>query len=180
LQGVHPPPEVAEDYQAVIGSIQDKQANILFAQSQRNQLLSAFAGSVDQVNELYDLVTELQVAKDSGNAAQSEKLSAELENGLDNAKGDIFKILGEAEIAAFEKVLLSEAKGKRFKDQVLAYEASPDIYKRQLRLTMLEEALAGIRKYIVVAEDEDTQVYMIDLQEKLAPDLYDLNLDAIQ
>ncbi len=180
LQGVHPPPEVAEDYQAVIGSIQNKQAAILSAQAQRNNMLAALAGSVGQANELYDLVIELQKAKDAGDTALSEKLSAELKDAFDNAKGDIFKTLREADIAAFEKVLLAEAQGKRFKDQVLAYKASPDIYKRQLRLAMLEEALANIRKYIVIAEDEDAQVYIIDLQEKLAPDLYDLNLDAIQ
>lgn len=180
LQGVHPPPEVAEDYQAVIGSIQNKQADILYAQAGRNQILAALAGSVAQANELYDMVIELQRAKDAGNTALSEKLSAELKDAFGDARGDIFKTLREADIAVFEKVVLAQAEGKRFKDQVLAYKASPDIYKRQLRLAMLEEALANVRKYVIIAEDEDAQVYMIDLQEKLVSDLYDLNLDAIE
>ncbi|MHC4412022.1 MAG: hypothetical protein ACYSW6_03445 [Planctomycetota bacterium] len=45
---------------------------------------------------------------------------------------------------------------------------------RQQRLSVLEEALDKIRKYVVVADMNDTQVFIIDLKEKLTPDLYDL------
>ena len=40
---------------------------------------------------------------------------------------------------------------------------------------MLEEALDGVRKFVIVADQNDTQVTVIDLQEKLAPSLYDLS-----
>ena len=41
---------------------------------------------------------------------------------------------------------------------------------------MLEEALQKTRKFVVVAEKDDAQVYIVDLQEKLATSLYDLDL----
>jgi membrane protease subunit HflK len=62
---------------------------------------------------------------------------------------------------------------------VVAYRASPRIYKRLQRLEMLEEALKDVRKYVVVADDDDRQVYIVDLKEKLEPSLYDLNLNEL-
>jgi hypothetical protein len=38
----------------------------------------------------------------------------------------------------------------------------------------LEEGLANIRKYVVVADTNDSQVYIVDLQEKLTPSLYEM------
>ena len=37
-----------------------------------------------------------------------------------------------------------------------------------------EDALEKIRKYVVVADTNDTQVFVVDLQEKLMPSLYEL------
>jgi hypothetical protein len=39
---------------------------------------------------------------------------------------------------------------------------------------MLEEALKNIRKYVVVADPNDKQIIIIDLQGKLTPSLYDI------
>jgi hypothetical protein len=38
---------------------------------------------------------------------------------------------------------------------------------------MLEETLGKIRKYVIIS-DGDSEVTIIDLQEKLTPSLYDL------
>jgi regulator of protease activity HflC (stomatin/prohibitin superfamily) len=179
LQGVHPPPEVAADYQQVVGTIQLKQADILNAQAESNKILAGLAGSIAQANMLYELAGKIQEAKDSGDMQRASLLESELDAEFAEAKGDIFKTLREADSSAFEKVILAEATGKRFNNQLLAYQASPEIYKKQLRLAMLEEAFANIRKYVVIAESDDLQVYTIDLQEKLSPGLYDLNLDAM-
>jgi len=58
--------------------------------------------------------------------------------------------------------------------QVKAYRAAPDIYMQEQRLTTLEEALKGIRKYVVAADVNDTQVTIVDLQQQLTPDLLDI------
>jgi hypothetical protein len=41
---------------------------------------------------------------------------------------------------------------------------------------MLEEALQKIRKYVVVADQNDSQVTVVDLQEKLSPNLYEMGV----
>ena len=173
MQGIHPPQEVAPDYQAVIGAVQRKQAVILIAMAQRNNTLATLAGSVARANELYELAEKLEPGRltEGENVAQ---LEAELDKAFASAKGEVFAALAEAKSYAFEKEALAEATGKRFQDQLTAYHGSESIYKQELRLAMLEVALEKTRKYIVASDANDRRVIEIDLQEKLTPSLYDL------
>ena len=174
LQGIHPPPEVAADYQAVVGAVQRKQALIFEAQAERNKSLSALVGSVEAADKLYGLAAKYEQAEDVNNPENIEKLGNELDTALEQAKGDIYRTIKESQSYAFEKRTLAEAAGERFASQLKAYRAAKGIYKRQLRLTVLEEALKNIRKYVVVADQNDTQVFIIDVQEKLTPSIYDI------
>jgi len=176
LQGVHPPLEVAKDYQRVIGSMQQKQTSILKALAERNKILTLLSGSVAEANRLYELVDKYQRTKQQAKGQGADNLTEQLNNAFAQAKGDIFKILSEAGSYAFERATITEATGLRFNNQVLAYRASPKIYMQQQRLAMLEESLEKVRKYVVVAEKNDAQIYIIDLQEKLTPGLYDMEI----
>jgi len=174
LQGLHPPPEVAADYQAVVGAVQKEQALILQAQAERDRSLSALVGSVEAADELYSFAAKYQQAEDTNKPEDVEKLGNELDTALENAKGDIFKTISESRSYAFEKETLAKATGERFASQLKAYRAAEDIYKRILRLNVLEEALENIRIYVVVADPNDKQIIIIDIQEKLTPSLYDI------
>ena len=174
LQGIHPPPEVATDYQEVVGAVQRKQALIFEAQAQRNKTLSALVGSVEAADKLYGLAAKYEQAEDVNNPENIEKLGNELDKALEQAKGNIYRTLKESQSYAFEKETLAKAAGERFSDQLTAYRAAEEIYKCMLRLTVLEETLQNIRKYVVVADQNDTQVFIIDVQEKLTPSLYDI------
>jgi membrane protease subunit HflK len=173
LQGIHPPPEVAVDYQKVIGAVQKKQALILDAQAERNSTLGPIVGSVEKTEKLYELWLKYQQAEDANSPAKIEKIAGELDLAFEEAKGEIFKKLRQAQSYAFQKEALARATGDRFSEQLKAYEAAPEIYLQEQRLSMLEEKLDEIRKYVVVADQNDTQVTIIDLQEKLTPSIYD-------
>jgi len=175
LQGIHPPAKVAPDYQAVIGAIQKKQASILNVMAERNKALTSLAGSTKQADLLYDLAQKLQESKAGKDAKAIATAKAEFVNAIDNASGEIFKSLREAKSYAYQISKTAEATGKRFESQVKAYQAAENIYRQELRLSMLEDALGGIRKYIVAADANDHQVFIIDLNEKLMPDLYDID-----
>jgi len=174
LQGIHPPVEVAADYQAVVGAVQKKQAIILDAHAERNKTLSTLAGSVEDANELYTLAAAYQAAKQQNDSEQIPKLSDELDRAFAQARGSIFSTLRESQSYAFEKATLAQATGQRFADQLQAYRAAPEIYIREQRLMVFEEALENIRKFVIVADQNDTQVFIIDVQEKLTPSLYEL------
>ncbi len=175
LQGIHPPPKVAEDYQKVIGAVQKKQALILGAYAQRNKDLSALAGSVEDADRLYSLAAEYQQAKEKNRSEEIEKLANDLDLAFAEARGDIFSTLRGAQSYALEKATLANATGQRFASQLKAYRAAKEIYKQEQKLAALEEALENIRKYVVVADQNETQVFIFDAQEKLTPSLYELS-----
>jgi len=174
LQGIHPPVEVAADYQKVIGAVQKKQAAILSAEAERNKILSTLAGSVEDADELYRLAAEYQLAKEKNQTEEVEKLGKELDMAFGQASGDIFTTLRQAQSYRFEKAKLAQATGRRFASQLKAYRAAKDIYMREQILAAYEQIPENIRKYVVVADENDTQIFIIDLQEKLTPSLYEL------
>lgn len=191
LEGVHPPADegVAKTYQEVIGAIQKKYAAVMEAQAEQNRILITLAGGdAERANELYKLARQYQqaseAAKEAENPAEAQAVAdavgEELNAAIRASSGDIFQTLSEATSDAFEKVILAEATGKRYEGQLKAYKAAKTIYPREVRLAMLEETLKGARKYVVLAEDADTEVYIVDLQQEHTPDLYDLNLEAIE
>ena len=179
LQGVHPPEDVAEDYQAVIGAVQKQRESVLKAMAERNEILSSLGGSVETANKLYDITVEYRKAKESGDKSAVERIAKELEARFSEVDGEIFKSLRQSQSYAFSKTVIAEATGKRFAGQVKANKAAPNIYKRLLRLKMLEDALKDTRKYVIVADEKDKEVIIFDLQEKLTPDLYDLDLEEL-
>jgi membrane protease subunit HflK len=174
LQGIHPPTEVAADYQEVIGAVQTKQALILQAQANRNQSLSALAGSVEYADELYSLAEKYQYAEKMNRTEDVKNLGDELDMALEESRGGIFQTLKESQSYKFEKATLAKAAGERFASQLKAYRAAKEIYIQHLRLNVLEESLKNIRKYIVAADPNDKQIIIIDVQEKLTPSIYDI------
>ncbi|MHC5124386.1 MAG: protease modulator HflK [Planctomycetota bacterium] len=176
LQGVHPPPEVAKEYEDVVASVQEKQAMVLNALAEKNRLLTELGGSIAEVDALYNLAVEFERSKELGDEQKTEQLKNELQVAFGRVKGRVFRTLREAESYAFERVNLARGEGLRFSGQLQAYHASPEIYKKLQRLMTLEETLGGVRKYVVVTDDEDAQVYIVDLQEKLKQSLYDMDM----
>jgi regulator of protease activity HflC (stomatin/prohibitin superfamily) len=141
LQGIHPPPDVAADYQKVVGAVQEKQAAILQAEAQRNQILSSLAGSAEDAERLSELVGQYRQATGLNDQKSIEKLGEQLDAAFAEAGGDIFATLSEAKSYAFERAKLAEAGAERFSGQLKAYRAAPFFYKGQHRLVALEQAL---------------------------------------
>ena len=167
LYGVHPPAEVAKEYEQVIASVQEKQANVLNAQAERNRILTELGGSIEEVDALYALAVELEEAKQSEDEVAVKKLSDEFLASLKTVKGKVFKTLRDADSYAFERVNLARGEGFQFDGQIKSYQASPEIYKKIQRLEAMAKGLEKARKFVVVTEEEDSQIYQIDLQEKL-------------
>jgi membrane protease subunit HflK len=176
LQGVHPPPEVAKEYEDVVASVQEKQAMVLNALAEKNRILTELGGSIPEVDALYNLALEFERSKELGDEQKTEQLENELQAAFGQVEGRLFRTLREAESYAFERVNLAQGEGLRFRGQLQAYHASPEIYKKLQRLMALEETLGDVRKYVVVTDDEDAQVYIVDLQEKLTQSLYDMDM----
>ncbi|MHC5146191.1 MAG: SPFH domain-containing protein [Planctomycetota bacterium] len=173
LQGVHPPPEVAKAYEDVVAAVQEKQKIVLDAQAQKNKILIELGGSIAEIEALYAIAQEFERSKDKGDEQETERLRKKLQTAFADAEGNVFRILRQAESEAFERINLAKGEGLRFDGQVKAYQASPELYSKIQRLLTLEKGLKAVRKYVVVAEDEDALIYTVDLQEKLKSSIYE-------
>jgi regulator of protease activity HflC (stomatin/prohibitin superfamily) len=171
FEGFHPPPAVAQDFQAVNGAVQKKQALILEAISRRDRIFTGNVGSVKQAIALHELAAKYMQSPQKG--PEYDKIKLQLDKAFDGASGELFAKLREAQSYAYEKATLAKASGERFSQQLKAYQASKRIYMHELKMSMLEESLPSIRKYIVFPGG-DKEVTIVDLQEKLVPSLYDV------
>jgi regulator of protease activity HflC (stomatin/prohibitin superfamily) len=174
LQGVHPPPDVAKDYQDVIASVQERQAAILNAEAERNRIQTELAGSIRQADRLLELGRQEQAEAGSGDAGA--EVSRAFQEALADARGEAYETLRAAEAYRFERARLAEATGQRFQNQLKAYRASKDIYRHLQRLLVLEGGLKTARKYVVVANEDDQQIFIIDLEESLGGGILDFDL----
>ena len=172
LQGIHPPPEVAPAYQKVVGAVQKKQALILDAQAQRNTTLTSLVGSIQDAERLYTIASQYQQAKRQNQTDKIQELSDDLDRAFAQARGEIYQTLRESQSYAFEAATLAQATGLRFGSQLKAYRAAEKIYKDRVKLAVLEDALGNIKKYVVVADPNDAQIFIVDITEKKIPSLY--------
>jgi regulator of protease activity HflC (stomatin/prohibitin superfamily) len=174
IQGIHPPTQVAADYEKVVGAVQKKQAAILQAEGQSNWVLSNLAGSVEGASDLYVLASDYQRQSQKNNRQEADQIAGRLDAAFAQASGAIFVKLREAQGYRFEKATIARATGERFDSQVKAFRAAEEIYKREQRLLALEETLGRLRKYVIVADQNDTETFIVDLKEKLTPSLYEI------
>ena len=91
------------------------------------------------------------------------------------AEGEKWALELGAEAYRQERGDVSEAEALRFKQQQKAYDASPELFVLNSFLDVLETDAAAVRKF-VVASGRSTEVFIIDLQDKLRPDLLELDL----
>ena len=103
------------------------------------------------------------------------------------AQGETNKIVLLAQAEGVEKIRAAEgaavrattsaaAQGARFANQVAAYNVAPEVYSSRLYLQTVAKAAAGTRKYLI-GPTNTHNVFQIDLQDKLRPDLYDAPIE---
>ncbi len=133
LQGVHPPTQVAEAFESVIGALEQKEANILAAH--------AAAGRTATLA-----------------AANSTKATL------------------DATGYRAQRTEISTAEAQRFLILAQTASKSPRVFRTNLYLGVLADALADTRKYIVPASAAN-EVIQINFEEKLRPELFDLGTE---
>lgn len=81
--------------------------------------------------------------------------------------------ISEAEAYAVRRSQVTQAMSERFAKQVEAYEKGGEVYLWREYLSVLEQYLPAMRKYVVASSQVDSWVYEVDLKEKLEPDLFE-------
>jgi regulator of protease activity HflC (stomatin/prohibitin superfamily) len=95
-----------------------------------------------------------------------------------NAEGQQIALVSAAEAYRQERGAVAQAESERFLKQLLAYRACPSMFVLNSYLEVLENEGAATRKY-VVATTRGSEVFILDLQEKMRPDLLDLDVQKV-
>ncbi|MCG3150621.1 MAG: hypothetical protein PCFJNLEI_04109 [Verrucomicrobiae bacterium] len=131
LQGVHPPTQVAEAFQAVIGALEQKEATIHTARATATKTVT-------------------------------------------RAAAESAKAIFEATSYRTQRTEISAAEAERFLIQVETAKKSPRVFRANLYLGTLTEALADARKFVVPA-GLASEVVQVNFEDKLQRDLFDLS-----
>lgn len=89
------------------------------------------------------------------------------------ARGEADRLVREAEGFRFQRVATAEAQAGQFQHQIKAYEASPEVYSMRARLLAMMNNSTNVR-YIVKTTTNTHDVFQLDLQEKVTPDMADI------
>ena len=87
------------------------------------------------------------------------------------AGAEVYKRIIEAQTDSARVTGLAEARASFFTNQILAHDASPEVYIQRAYLQTLARSVGGARKYVIVTTNTSTDVIQINLEDKLRPDL---------
>ncbi len=134
LHGIHPPVNVAADFERVLGALQEREATNLLAQAY---------------------------------AAEHVPL----------AEAEAARKVHEAEALRARLTALAAGTAARFTNQVLAFQASPEVYRLRTYLETVSRSLASSRKYVIVPSNTH-EVVTLNLEDRIRQDLLDVTLPA--
>jgi membrane protease subunit HflK len=93
------------------------------------------------------------------------------------AYAEATRLTNEAVAEAFWKREIASGTAARFTNQMAAYKISPKTYRQRAYLSTVAEALGPSRKLIVSATNTH-DVILLNLEEKIRPDLTDITLES--
>ena len=93
------------------------------------------------------------------------------------ARSESVTMVDQAHAYKQERVSVSEAEAERFERQLKSYDASPQLFKLDSFLNVLNESGRQTRKYVLTNE-QNREVVILNLEKKLRSSLLDLNLDS--
>ncbi|MBL6763361.1 MAG: protease modulator HflK [Verrucomicrobiae bacterium] len=158
--------QAASELQSMIQAAADQHqlgSRIIFVGLQDIHPPVKVAGSYeDVIGALQERETKILVAQSYGAAT------------VPMAKADARVAVLTAEADRISKVQAAYAEGGQFANQVIAYKASPEVYRRRSYLNTLVDSIAGARKYVIgTTNNQDS--YWIDLKDSISDALLDVD-----
>ena len=89
------------------------------------------------------------------------------------ARGNADRLVREAEGYRFQRVASADAQAARFQQQVKSFEASPEVYVTRSKLQALNRNATNMRVIVKTATNTH-DIFELDLQEKITPDISDI------
>lgn len=169
MQSVHPPSEVAKDFESVISAESQKRATIRAAESERVRILAEMCGDVVQAERLAEAISQLdRPGASAEQRAQAQALVAELfhgnpEKGIEPITGKAAETVSRAYAEMWQKINEARADADMLELELPIYRTAPRIYRARQYLDVLAEGLKTPRKYLIAADAEPT--FQFDLTD---------------
>ncbi|MFH0983311.1 MAG: SPFH domain-containing protein [Planctomycetota bacterium] len=177
LQSAHPPwkENVAKTFQDVIGAKSRKEAKIQAAAGEAERLLTSVAGSRARAHELDQAILEMNRLSDDPQADPSalaaardqvgELMLGDSARGIPPMSGEAASVIAEARAESIKLVSEAESKARTFQNELIAYQAAPQLYKMRRYLEVLQNSLKSVRKIIDTTRNTDL-VIIIQTEKK--------------
>jgi regulator of protease activity HflC (stomatin/prohibitin superfamily) len=171
LVNVHPPQEVAEDFNLSAASVQAGQRSIQEGMEAETQILTEAAGSVENARTIvaeHERLQELRRELGAGQATaeQVQAQQAELERLVQQAGGAAARELLAARQRRWELENTAVASAALAPVEYAAYQQAPRYYTQRSFLEVLRETLADKRKFLLMSNDKSPQIDL-DLKESI-------------
>ncbi|MFG0306935.1 MAG: SPFH domain-containing protein [Phycisphaerales bacterium JB040] len=149
VSGVHPPRDVAPDFEAVVQAEQAREGTIEMARAYEISQLTAAAGSVELANQIVARLDAIDAMRASGvPEAEIDEAELEVQKLLESAGGEAGRELLEASSNRWSAHMSERGKAALFGGQQAAYQAAPRLYRSKLYFQALREAMRGQRVYL--------------------------------
>ncbi len=121
--------------------------------------------SKERLHEEY--IAHLELLKEIGKgpggfdfAGRIEKTRQEIERQFERTVGDPAKIVAEAKAYRWSQELTEMARAAAFRRELLAFQASPNMYKMDRWLDVWDEVLPGVNKYVLGVNPDKLEIWL--------------------
>lgn len=163
IQGVRPPKDVAEAFEAVVAGDHKREAAIQSARAQAILSLGSVAGSIDLANQILDELVRLDRLQSSG--ANQEQITEQEQRVMDlivDAGGEAAATIADARKERWVRHMGQRARAQQYQGQVEAYRAAPRAYMTRLYLDALVQTLREARVWITPFESPSIELDQIE------------------
>ncbi|QQS09554.1 MAG: hypothetical protein IPK69_02725 [Phycisphaerales bacterium] len=164
ITGVHPPKQsdVAASFEKVVEADQKTQALLTTARADHVKELTDAAGSVEQAESIVKIADQLKGLRSSASAdkpnARTMELESEMNRLLDAAGGNAAVTIAEAKATRWTRYMDLRGRAERYAGQLLAYNASPTVFRASMYADTLRDSLKNVRLYIVDDRVSDLRI----------------------
>jgi len=168
MQGAHPPLKVAPSFERIIAARQNRESMIEDARRIEILTLTEIAGSVELAEQIVGQLSQLDIDRraNSGNI-QIAEAELQVQKLLETAGGEAGEKLLEASAQRWTRHMTERGRAVLLGGQLLAYEASPSLYRSQSYFDALLDAIKDTRVYLTPGELKSLHV-RIDLMDQEA------------
>lgn len=174
MPSIHPPQQVAVAFHEVIGAQQERHTEVEAAKQEATRQLAEVAGSVERARVLVERIGSLERLSSELNETpddEREPLRARIAKGelavdalLARAGGKAARVVSEARAYRWQRENGERARAERFIKELMAFRASPRVYRSRRYLEVLSEGMADSRKILLITKDPEL-VVRFDLKD---------------